>query len=234
LPINYFNIEAGVAGFSQKDYHTESHAHFFIEVAFSLSGSLTIGTYNHEYPNIHAAIIGSNVPHTFSCLGAECQLYFIDPTADIGEQVLKKYPVENEDVVVLDAIAAEKLFKWEGNFIALDGQQSYLHTKNRDERMKKCLDCIEENIALEGINISMLSEKLFLSESRLAHLFKEQIGISIHQYILWKKIETAVKRSLEGYSLTDCAHYAGFIDSSHFNKTFKRMFGVNPFFALKE
>lgn len=234
MPINYFNIEAGVAGFSQKDYHTEPHAHFFIEVAFSLSGSLTIGTYNHEYPNIHAAIIGSNVLHTFSCLGAECQLYFIDPTADIGEQLMKEYPVESEDVVVLDTIAAEKLFKWEGNCVTLGGQPSDLHAKNRDERMQKYLDCIEANISVEGINISMLSEMLFLSESRLAHLFKEQIGISIHQYILWKKIEMAVKRSLEGYSLTDCAHYAGFIDSSHFNKTFKKMFGVRPFFALKE
>jgi AraC-like DNA-binding protein len=234
MPINYFNIEAGVAGFSQQDYYTEPHAHFFIEMAFSLSGSLTIGTNNYKYPNIQAAIIGSNVQHTFSCLGAECQLYFIDPTADIGEQVSKDYLAGNEEIVVLDTISAEKLYDREGNFIALDGQHSYLHKQNRDERMQKCLDCIEANIASEGINISMLSERLFLSESRLAHLFKEQIGISIHQYILWKKIEVAVKRSQEGYSLTDCAHYAGFIDSSHLNKTFKRMFGVNPFFALKE
>lgn len=233
MPINYFNIENGVAGFSQKNYHTEPHAHFSIEVAFALSGSLHISTVNHEYPDIQAAIIGSNVLHTFSCLDGECQLYFIDPTATIVEQLMKDYPIESNNLVVLDPIEAEK-FKEKSNFIACETHPLFFPTKNRDERIQKCLDWIEANITEEGINITMLSEKLFLSESRLAHLFKEQMGISIHQYILWKKIGTAVNKSLEGYSLTECAHFSGFTDSSHFNKTFKKMFGVNPFFALKE
>ena len=97
---------------------------------------------------------------------------------------------------------------------------------DRDDRIRKCLDWIDANHAVEGISVSMISEQVFLSESRLAHLFKENVGISIHQYILWKKIETAAKKSLEGYSLTECAHFAGFTDSSHFNKAFKKMFGV--------
>jgi AraC-like DNA-binding protein len=59
------------------------------------------------------------------------------------------------------------------------------------------------------------------------------MGISVHQCILWKKILLAVQRTREGYSLTEAAHDAGFSDSSHFNKVFNKMFGVNPFFVLK-
>jgi AraC-like DNA-binding protein len=89
-------------------------------------------------------------------------------------------------------------------------------------------------VADEKLTVSKLSSASFLSESRLAHLFKKQLGISVHQCILWKKILLAVLKSREGYSLTECAHYVGFSDSSHFNKVFYKMFGVNPFFVLKD
>jgi len=59
------------------------------------------------------------------------------------------------------------------------------------------------------------------------------MNISIRQYILWKKIEIAATKSQTGHSLTESAHYAGFTDSSHFIKTFKKMFGVRPSFAMK-
>ena len=32
----------------------------------------------------------------------------------------------------------------------------------------------------------------------------------------------AVKRSMEGFSLADCAYLSGFDDASHFNKTFAK------------
>ena len=100
MPINYFDTECGVAGFSRKDYHTEPHSHFSIELAFSISGSLTFNTGNREYGQIQAAIVGSNVQHTFSCLCGECQLYFIDPTGSVGEDILKSYPAQSQDLVI--------------------------------------------------------------------------------------------------------------------------------------
>jgi len=68
----------------------------------------------------------------------------------------------------------------------------------------------------------------------LPGLFKKQLGISVHQCLLWKKIVLAALKSREGYSLTECAHYVGFSDSSHFNKVFYKMFGITPFFVFKD
>ena len=39
MPINFFNTEIGMAGYSEKNYQTNRHAHFTIEVAFALKAS---------------------------------------------------------------------------------------------------------------------------------------------------------------------------------------------------
>jgi AraC-like DNA-binding protein len=102
-----------------------------------------------------------------------------------------------------------------------------------DHRILSCIQTINAQTTSNDIALSQLSRASFLSESRLSHLFKNQLGISVHQYILWKKILLAISESTKGYSLTECAHYVGFSDSSHFNKVFYKTFGVNPFFVLK-
>lgn|SRR5690606_10994079 len=103
-----------------------------------------------------------------------------------------------------------------------------------DERIRVCLDWIGTNFSTEGLNVKKVAEIALLSDSRLAHIFREQTGISVFQYILWKKVEEAILLSQEGFSLTQCAHSLCFTDSSHFTRTFKNMFGVSPYFALKK
>jgi AraC-like DNA-binding protein len=230
MHINHFDIDNGVAGFSQKDYQLKRHAHFPIEVVFTLSGQVSISTDVHPYTNIQSAIINSNVPHTFSCLNGECQLYFIDPTSHAGKDILRRYLSQGEDMVLIDMADPEQ-FK-ENHILAFVNQHS--GSGDLDSRVQRCMDWIKANYSVDGINISMLSEIVFLSESRLAHLFKKQVGISVHQYILWKKVEMAIKHAMEGFSLTDCAYSSGFADSSHFIKTFQQMFGIYPSFAIKK
>lgn len=233
--MNCFDIERGIFVYTGKDYQTECHAHFFIEAVFSLSGSLSVGTINRQYSTVQAAIIGSNVPHTFSCLDSECQLFFFDPTTDIGERIARRHDLKRRGMVVFDAFGAERIKK-EYALYALDHDARHLHrfSKDIDERIQKCLNNIQVVDTEEAITVAKLAERLSLSESRLAHLFKEQLGISIHQYILWKRIEAAITKWQEGCSFTECAYFAGFSDSSHFNKVVKKMFGVAPSLGQKE
>ncbi|MDL5514902.1 AraC family transcriptional regulator [Arenibacter sp. M-2] len=229
MPIKYFDIKNGIISFSQKDYSLARHRHFPIEVAFAISGQLHIRTDNQQYTNVQSVIINSNVPHIFNCENSECQLYFIDPTSNAGIQLSKYFLPKGEDIVV-NTITSIEIFK-EKYIYGLDEDYPFCE---RDDRVKSCLSWIDDNYSKEGIKLSMISENVFLSESRIAHLFKKQIGISIHQYILWKKIESAIKRYIEGASLTECAYSFGFSDSSHFNKTFQKMFGIYPSFSNQE
>jgi AraC-like DNA-binding protein len=65
-----------------------------------------------------------------------------------------------------------------------------------------------------------------LSSGRARHLFVEQTGLPFRTYLLWLRLMRAVELHSAGSSLTDAAHGAGFSDSSHFSRTFRRMFGI--------
>lgn len=226
MAITYFQTADGVIGYSQKNYRLKRHAHFPIEAVFALSGQLHIGTDNHQYSNIRAALINTNVPHRFCCLNAACQLYFIDPSRDIGQHLLQHFFRREEEMVVIDDMEHDRFV--DNHITAYDNQNTRFH--GIDKRIQRCVEWIEANYAAEGIRVSRLCTIAYLSEGRLAHLFKDQMGISIRQYILWKKIEMGMKHFTEGCSLTDCAYLSGFVDLSHLTKTFKKMFGIPPSF----
>lgn len=234
MPIELFNIDKGYSLFSESNYETEKHSHYAIEMAFCTEGSFNITTNLSEYRNIKSVIIPSNIPHRFSCLHATCNLLFLDPISEPGNYFLQQYHLASQKSIIVNAPGLNQ-FRKNGKF---DVPLILEHAKaNRasdiDFRISTCIQTINAH-SDHKLSVSQLSKVSFLSESRLAHLFKKQLGISIHQCILWKKILLAVLKSREGYSLTECAHYVGFSDSSHFNKVFYKMFGVNPFFVLKE
>ena len=67
---------------------------------------------------------------------------------------------------------------------------------------------------------------VFLSPDRLRHLFVEQTGLAFKTYMLWRRLIRALEVYAGGQSLTEAAHMAGFSDSAHFSRVFKRFFGL--------
>jgi AraC family transcriptional regulator len=67
-----------------------------------------------------------------------------------------------------------------------------------------------------------------LSPSRFRHLFTEQTGMGVRQYILWRRFVSVWERRMNGASLSTAAHAAGFADSAHLTRTSRRMFGIPP------
>ena len=71
-----------------------------------------------------------------------------------------------------------------------------------------------------------------VSESWLSHHFGDRVGVPIRRYVLWRRLRLAIKAALDGDSLTDAAHAAGFSDSAHLTRTFRETFGVAPSFLF--
>ncbi len=78
-----------------------------------------------------------------------------------------------------------------------------------------------------------VAQDLGLSESRFLHLFKQEMGLPWRPYLLWRRLLCAIKMLSVEKSATEAAHQAGFSDSAHLSRTFKRLFGMTIRDALR-
>ena len=92
----------------------------------------------------------------------------------------------------------------------------------------QCVDYIYSNIK-ERITIADLAAYTGLSESYLSRVFKQNLGVSISDYIREKKIEKATH--LLKYSdkpIIHIANYLSFSSQSHFIQIFEGFTGLTP------
>ena len=82
-------------------------------------------------------------------------------------------------------------------------------------------------------SIDALAERVHLSPSRFAHLFKQQVGVPVRRYVLWQKMRRALDLAMAGDSLTTAALSAGFADSAHLSRTVRAIMGVAPEFLFR-
>jgi len=67
-----------------------------------------------------------------------------------------------------------------------------------------------------------------VSESSLAHKFKEYVNKSIYDYILYRRIIKAKELMSSDLTLTEIAYRCGFSDYSNFLRIFKKYTNESP------
>ena len=117
------------------------------------------------------------------------------------------------------------------NALALMGAH-YLKnpTLRRAEQSKivaKAVEYISEHLT-QSISLDELAEALFVNKYYLAHLFKEEVGISPHSYILKKRLILSKELIEQGLPITEIYLRCGFADYTHFFRAFKKEFDLTP------
>ncbi len=104
------------------------------------------------------------------------------------------------------------------------------HKKSVKEQQNLCRNVIyyiEEHLE-EELSLEQLSKQFFLSKYHIAHTFKNQMGISVHQYILKKRMQVSREAILSGERISTIYVKYGFGDYSSFYRAFKKEYGVAP------
>ncbi|MFG5604409.1 helix-turn-helix domain-containing protein, partial [Enterococcus faecalis] len=78
------------------------------------------------------------------------------------------------------------------------------------------------------ITVRQIAQYFSMSEARLRTAFKKEMNISIHNYILRRKISEAKVMLKSNYPINDISLLLGFSDTSHFTKVFKKITGTTP------
>ena len=99
--------------------------------------------------------------------------------------------------------------------------------------IQNTIDYIEENIKSD-ICISELCDMASFSQGYYAREFQKEVGMTINQYILQRKMLNAISDIYQGGKIIDVALEYGFETHAGFYKAFVREFGETPTQYLKK
>lgn len=171
-----------------------------------------------------------------------------------GELSYGSYPYQGSDLAYLDsatkpheAVSQEKPPKADGSLtperfnqltaeISAQGDglavaeddDMHLNLKLTESlKLSAILKYINQNIN-QDLSLDGLAQRFSLSKFYLTRRFKELTGLSLHQFIVKKRLTRARYLISVGADPYRAAVDAGFNNYSHFSRTFKAYFGQNP------
>ncbi|MDR3518614.1 MAG: AraC family transcriptional regulator [Azospirillaceae bacterium] len=101
----------------------------------------------------------------------------------------------------------------------------------RDSRTSRrhhaVIEYMRENFDQE-IRLQELANIANLNQFVLLRQFRDDYGVTPHQYLRTFRVNQAMKYIAQGMKLADVAQSCGFFDQSHLNRQFKQTVGVSP------
>jgi len=216
------------------------HSHHALQIALALEGTcLFRSRADGIWSEFTGAIVQSHRPHQFESDGAMAQI-FVEPETTEGRALRRQFsndisalPEQKREAMVkllVDAhrngAGADEMVATARSAIALLAGASG-PGEPVDPRIIKAIGVVGARLR-ESLPLSAVAAAVALSASRFRHLFVQETGTSYRAYVLWLRLHAAIQHMMAGGSWTDAAHEAGFADSSHLHRTFKRMFGISP------
>ena len=213
------------------------HSHHAIQITVCLEGRLTL--FAQERSLVGTAIaVAADASHRFEAEGL-LVFVFVEPESRAGRALSSRlfaggplaaldpasFPHELDALrhTFDSALPADQLQRAGQALVdALAGADAAPAPDPRIERI------IAHSLANLDRPLSLTDQGhgVYLSPSRLRHLFVEQTGLPYKTYLLWLRLVRALDAYASGHTLTESAHAAGFADSAHLSRVFKRTFGL--------
>jgi AraC-like DNA-binding protein len=238
-PRAYF-WEGGWIGIARAIGAVPPHSHHAVQIALGIDGPLRFREGDGEWGTYRGAIVLPDVTHSFDGAESTVVMIFVDPESREGRWLRRSLsgaitglPAERFECCIpglrifrdrpLDAMETARLVTSVVRNLCVGPPP--VHTL--DERVARVLEAIRKSDA-SRIPLEDVARMVFLSPSRFAHLFAEEVGLPFRRYVLWRKLSRALQTIARGSSLSAAAHTSGFSDSAHLTRTFYQMFGMAP------
>jgi len=216
------------------------HSHHAIQIVISLEHPVAVCGYEENWRKGCGVVVRPDVVHSFDPSGTSWAMLFVDPESSEGLWLRTLLP---EDIMIvpdarLAASVSELRTFAEQPFAGMEVGALIRHCVNAlspgpppmrrlDPRVTTVLNRIQASDDLR-VSLDSAAEMAFLSPSRFAHLFKEQVGLPFSRYMLWRKLTRAMLAIGSERTIADAAHAADFADAAHLTRTFYQMIGIAP------
>lgn len=235
----FLKLYADMLLFAGHNVITKTHSHHALGLVMAFDSNAIVNVNNYTY-EARGLLLKQDIEHS---IRAEGFMIFvcISPESTLGKRL--NFVLRNENVLVVKPPVIGQIKNYISELIAHDHAEPEIMSFFTSVMIEDIAlveknytpDLRIENVVrhiLSNLNKSLQFKELVgiacLSESRLSHLFKKEIGIPIRKYILWHRLQHGIRHFLQGHTLTQAAHLAGFSDVSHFTRTFVSNFGMSP------
>lgn len=144
-------------------------------------------------------------------------LEYLDEEDAFGNALLKKCYITSL-LIYINRISLENPYE-------IEYEKEY--DKDYDPRVNDMIRFINNNLT-DSITLDDIAEHLYLSKYHLCRLFKKNVGLTLYQYIIKKRLIVAKSSLISGSTVKTSFINSGFSDYSNFIKAFKNEFGVSP------
>lgn len=216
------------------------HSHHAVQISVGLDGPLRVRDGDEAWRECRAAAVLPDAEHSFDPCARQVAMLFVEPESREGRWLRDslRAPVTDvwgprleAQVPALLAFRAERPGAAAAAQLILGVVQALCAgpppLRRMDERIARSLAAIRAR-GDARLSLEEAAGEVFLSPSRYAHLFSEEVGLPFRRYLLWRKLTGAMAAFARGLTLSAAAHAAGFADSAHLTRTWNRMFGITP------
>lgn len=222
--------------------NSTEHSHCLLQVFLSLDTPLQVTVENEKLCG-NCIIVNKNIRHRFLCENKMQMSILIEPSSRFAKELVKKingsffifsHKMKNIQQKAVALLDTDDKLQYR-NFIQ-DFAESFGIKREPQALDKRIVELLEllQNCNCYDHTISNFAQRIYLSPSRLSHLFREQIGVPLKSYILFHQLEKAYQALSNGTTITDASLFAGFDSPSHFAATVKKWMGMSVSASIKD
>lgn len=218
---------------------TDLHAHHAIQITIALTGRIDFDSDGGHFGG-EAIAIAPDVMHAFEGSGLVAHV-FVASDGQVGRQLIRMLFAQTSIASIPIGSLGELPARLRATFedplhrdddlrslgralvAQLVGQDTRLAV--RDPRIQRMIAWVSARLD-DDPSLDEIAAFVGLSPGRTRHLFVKETGLPFRTFVLWLRLNRALELFVCGASLTEAAHGAGFADSAHLSRTFRRMFGI--------
>lgn len=228
-------------------YHTHTHLYYEMLLYEPFNGTIKINERELKITEPTAILIAPGDFHRTDLSGEASRVIKLQCNASkLGQTYLTSMLVSDDtNSIIKELFYAGLKYRYDKDYllavirmaaseITFHGQALSVSVSGKAVIVSKAMQYINRNFQADA-SLLLAAEEQYISPQYLSGIFAETAGITFRDYLIEKRLSTALALLKDGkHSATDARYECGYTNLSHFIRSFKRKYGMSPGKFIKQ